>query len=296
MPSVNVLTPPIQGRPEWYTGAVGKFDFRVVAEPTQVNVGEPIALTLRVTDLSSGPVNLDYLAVPALDRLSTLTDYFKVPDNPLGGISDGRTKTFTQTIRPRNADVTEIPPLPMSSFDPKTGTYSTIWTKPIPVTVHDVATVSASDLVGGESRTKQPTSQTLTEIDGGILANYTGDNLLESQSTEITPAVLAAIALPPIAFVGIAFALLYQKRMHTDASKHKTAKKVALKTIRTYSQANRDVPIQEFAEALRTLQTDVPNHADLQSLLKRCDAAQFGGYVDASLFEDANKLVETISC
>jgi len=295
MPSINVLTPPLQGRPEWYTGAVGQFDFRVVAEPTHVNVGEPITLTMRVTDLSSGPINLDYLSAPALDRLSALTDYFKVPDKPLGGIAEGRTKTFTQTIRPRRADVTEIPPLPMSSFDPKTGAYSTIWTKSIPVSVQDVATVSASDLVGGDPRTSQSPRQTLTEIDGGILANYTGNNLLESQTTEVTPLVLAAVALPPLVFTGVLVGLFYQRRLKTDESKLKSAKKHAIQTIRSGIQPNNDVQIHHIAQALRTIQSDVPQQAEVQTLLNRCDAAQFGGFEDDSLLEDANKILETIS-
>lgn len=295
MPTIHVLTPPLQGRPEWYTGAVGQFDFRVVAEPTHVNVGEPITLTMRVTDLSSGPINLDYLSAPALNRLSTLIDYFKVPDKPLGGITEGRTKTFTQTIRPRRADVTEIPPLPMSSFDPITGTYITIWTKPIPVTVSDVATVSASDLIGGDSQSSQPKNQTLTEIDGGILANYTGDDLLESQTTEVTPLVLAAVALPPLMFTGVLVGLFYQRRSRTDASKLKFAKKNAIQTIRSGIQSNNEVQIHHIAQALRTIQADVPQQAEVHALLKRCDAAQFGGFEDESLLEDANKILETIS-
>lgn len=295
MPTIEVLTPPEKDCPEWYSGAVGRFDFRVVAEPTHVNAGEPITLTMRVTDLSSGPVNLDYLSAPLLDRVTALTSQFKVPDKPLGGTIQGRTKTFTETIRPRTGGITEIPPLPMSSFDPITKTYTTVWTNAIPITVDTVATVSASDLVGGRTQPTTMKPQHVTEVDGGILANYTGDELLQSQTTEVTPTLVATIAFPPIAFGALGCFIMIRRRAQSDASILKSTKKHAIQTLRSLSNAKDKEQVQQIAKALRTLEKDKTVSREVKSLLQRCDAAQFGGFADNTLAHDAKTLVEHMS-
>ena len=295
MPNIHVLSTPQQDRPAWHTGAVGTFDYRVVAEPTHVNVGEPITLTMRVTDLSSGPVNLDYLSAPALDRVPALTNQFKVPDKPLGGTTEGRTKTFTLTIRPKQAGVTEIPPLPMSSFNPKTNAYQTTWTKAIPLKVNAVATVSASDLVGGKPQSTPPQTEQLTEVEGGILANYTGNDLLKTQRTELTPMLFAAVAFPPFTCALIAIAILMQRRTKTDASKQKGAVKNAAKTIRSIPITQNANQVQQIAGALRTLQENANMPSEVTTLLKRCDAAQFGGLTDETIAKDANILLEAMT-
>jgi hypothetical protein len=295
LPTIRVLTPPLQNQPDWYTGAVGTFDFRIVAQPTRVNVGEPISITMRVTDISSGPVNVDYLSAPALDRLPALTSSFKVPDKPLGGTVQGRTKTFTQTIRPRKAGITEIPPLPMSSYDPNSGEYVTVWTKAIPITVDTVATVSASDVVGGTPQNNLPEMQQRADVDGGILANYVGNELLESQTTTFTPALLATVALPPFVFGGIVVILFYNRNSKSESAMKKHAKKQALQTIRSCEKLQSKAQVQKIAQALRVLQIDSGQDDMVRSLLQRCDAAQFGGYEDATLIQDANAVLETIS-
>lgn len=295
LPTIRVLTPPLQNQPEWYTGAVGTFDFRIIAQPARANVGEPISITMRITDISSGPVNLDYLSAPALDRLPALTSNFKVPDKPLGGTVEGRTKIFTQSIRPRNDGVTEIPPLPMSSYDPISDEYVTVWTKAIPITVDAVATVTASDVVGGTVQKNQPVTQQRTEVDGGILANYVGNDLLVSQTTEFTPVLLATIALPPFVFIGCAVSLFFKRRSQSDSAMEKISKKQAMQTIRSCEHLQSKVQVQKFARALRTLQKDSGQVDNVQLLINRCDAAQFGGFEDATLIQDANKVMEAIS-
>ncbi len=294
MPIIEVLTPPLTNQPTWYTGAVGLFDFRIVAEPTHVNVGEPITLTMRITDLSSGPVNLDYLSATALDRFPALTNNFKVPDKPLGGTVQGRTKTFTQTIRPRKDNITEIPSLPMSSFDPNTGEYITTWTKAIPITVNAVETVSANDLIGGSMEISSKITP-LTEVDGGILANYTGDSILRSQNTELNGLLIFIISLPPSLCLAIIIMVMIQRRSNTEHAKQKAIMKNALQTIRTVKAASNKDEVQQIAQALRAIEPNVEQKDTVKTLLQRCNAAQFGGLQDEQLAHDVNAFAEAIS-
>ena len=293
VPAITVLTPPEQGRPDWYTGAVGSFTFRVVAQPTEVNVGEPITLTMRITDTSLGPVNLDYLSAPSLDRVPALTQSFKVPDKPLGGTVQGRTKTFTTTIRARKAGVTEIPALPMSSFNPTAEQFETMWTNPIPITVHAVDTVTASDLIGGTPSQTENSTEHQTEVAGGILANYIGDDLLLSQTTEWSPSLLASIALPPFACSCLAFGIFIRKQSRSEVAVTKYKRRKAIKTIRTLATSGNANQAQQVAKALRALDPESSSNVELTKLLQRCDASQFGGAKDVTLAQDANAFVDT---
>ena len=43
--------PPEEGRPPFYAGAVGRYDLRVTAKPTEVAVGDPITVQLEIRDV-----------------------------------------------------------------------------------------------------------------------------------------------------------------------------------------------------------------------------------------------------
>jgi hypothetical protein len=295
MPTIEVLAPPSADKPAWYSGAVGTYDFRMVADPTHVKIGEQITLTMRITDRTMGPINLDFLSAPHLDRVPALTTHFRVPDTPLGGIIEGRTKTFTQSIRPRSDGVTKIPPLPMSSYDPISETYQTVWTKPISITVDPVATVSAGDLVSDIPSTTSITM--LTEVDGGILANYTGEDLLKSHRISLSPLLIATVSLPPCTFASILCVIVYRRRTKKSRLSKKGRIRHATTSIRRAITLDGGQQVQTLSIALRELQ-DVKSGSnfsmEIDALLTRCDAMQFGGFDDVTLAKDAETLMEAI--
>lgn len=298
LPVIEVLTPPSKDKPPWYSGAVGTYDFRLVAEPTHVKVGEPISITMRVTDRSSGPINLDFLSPPRIDRVAALTDHFRVPDTPLGGVVDGRTKIFTQSIRPRNDSTTEIPPLPMTSFDPVSLTYKTVWTNSIPISVEAVVTISAGDLVGINSGSSTIEHTKLTEVEGGILANYTGNDLLNSQRVTLSPLLITSITAPPLVFVCVLGSLWLGRRSRTfDLSTKGRVKRVAT-SIKHAATLEGEEQVQSISTALRELQhvrTKGDTFAEeICELLRRCDATQFGGLTDTTIAKDASSLMEAL--
>lgn len=297
-PTIEVLTPPLTDKPSWYSGAVGHFDFRVIADPVQVKVGEPITITMRVTDLTSGPVNLDYLRPTLLNRIPALTETFKVPDKPIGGAINGRTKIFTQTIRPRNDTPHEIPSLPFTSYEPSSDSYITSWSKAIPITVESVKTISASDLVGSASQTVSHGNAPV-EVEGGILANYAGESLLESENISITPMLIVTVAAPPLCFFAILIYFGMAKHAKLPSTRRKGAKKHATRILKHATRLASANQATEIAKAIRTLQEDTHACAQqstkMEELLERCNAMQFGGINDATLASDAVTLVEQLS-
>lgn len=136
LPQLNILPVPDDGRPPDYNGAVGRYRITSTARPTQVPVGDPITLSLTIR----GNGNLESLSAPRLDRVEALTRDFEIPPESLAGSVIGAEKVFTQTVRAKRADVTQIPAIPFSFFDPDSGQFSTARSTPIPIKVRPAET------------------------------------------------------------------------------------------------------------------------------------------------------------
>ncbi|MDP7069839.1 MAG: BatD family protein [Phycisphaerales bacterium] len=196
---VDVQTPPTSGRPATWSGAIGQYRFDVSASPTEVVVGEPITLTMRITDVGSGPSDLELLQAPALSHDEALTESFRVPDDRPGGVVSGRTKTFTQSIRPVSAEVDFIPPIPLAYFDPLTRKYDIAFSRPIDIQVTSSLQLDAATL-GGPQHSGPRELDEVTSVRGGLLANYTDpDTLLATQRRPGAGWLAGIMVTPPIA-------------------------------------------------------------------------------------------------
>jgi hypothetical protein len=214
-PDVTVKPLPEAGQPPSFAGAVGSFAFAVSAAPADVAVGDPVTLTIAVTDLTDR-AKLELIAPPRLDRVAALTSDFRVHTDPAAGTIDGRTKTFTQTIRPMRDDVTQIPPLPFASFDPQREAYVTVTSAAIPLKVRPAEAIAAGDVIGAAPPAGGPAE--LTEVAGGILANETDVRALLAVAPPVSRDLALAIAvLPPVAFLGAALGRSGLRRARGDA-------------------------------------------------------------------------------
>lgn len=213
--NVTVQALPTEGQPAWFSGAVGRFVFDVTATPTDVAIGDPITLTLRVTDRGQRPANLELLQSPRIDRMPELESGFRVPREQLGGTVQGTSKVFTQTIRATSDTITEIPSLPFTFFEPDSDKYVTSWSKPIPLDVRTASTVSTANVLSAGGAI-QSTPDELKNVSGGILANYTGSRLLEDQSIKPSIGLLVLLVLPPLVFLFITFTNQRRVRLQGD--------------------------------------------------------------------------------
>ncbi len=141
--ATQVLPIPMVGRPPDYRGAVGKYEIFTQARPTSVKAGDPITLDIGIN--GSGPMQL--VQSPPLAELKQVTDDFKVSNQPLAGYVRNHTKLFTTTIRPRREGITEIPPIPLSFFNPETQSFETVLSEPIPITVTQSDSLSLDSIV-----------------------------------------------------------------------------------------------------------------------------------------------------
>lgn len=165
LPELHVRAVPDDGRPADFNGAVGRFRMRATAKPATVPVGDPITLTLVI----SGEGDLERLGAPRLDRVTELTRDFEVPTETLAGSIEGRSKLFSMTIRALREDVSAIPAIPFSFFDPDSERFETVTTDPIPLKVLPAQRIEAATLLDpGATGASGP----LEEVAGGLLANY----------------------------------------------------------------------------------------------------------------------------
>ena len=147
-----VVRPLPQGnRPASFENAIGSaFSIGVQASRTVVQVGDPIALTVRIR--GDGP--LEGLSLPRLDGEGGLPEaLFSVVDSEVVGVidADENAKDFNVTVRVRSAEAREIPPIEFSYFDPQQGAYATVRSQPIALSVAGSNLVGAADVTAAPS-------------------------------------------------------------------------------------------------------------------------------------------------
>lgn len=153
---INVLPLPDEGKPEGFSGAVGKYDFTVTATPELVKVGDPITLRMTV----SGQGDLKTITMPSFTDAS-----FKIYDPQIK--DEGNAKVLEQVIIPTTTDIKEVPRLSFSYFDTESRKYETITRGPFPVVVSAPSPGEEFKAVGFE--TSKPSVQFNEEVGRDIV-------------------------------------------------------------------------------------------------------------------------------
>ena len=223
---------PEQGRPADFSGLVGKYSVTASAAPTDVYVGDPITLTVRVT----GPHYLDNVELPPLGQQTDLTDAFKIPSEMAEGKVNGPVKVFTQTIRAKRADVKEIPRIRVPYFDAQTETYTAAYTEPIPLSVKGTRVVTAMDAEGTASGGVPATR--LEKWSKGIAHNYEDMSVIEDMSGGQGAQVFSAVWWVMMGTPVFAYLLLFSMAW---AVRRRTADPDAVAARRAYRRFIRDI-------------------------------------------------------
>jgi len=126
------------GAPESFQGAVGQFEMKAQISRTEVDVGEPVQVTLRI----SGTGNLAMLQAPLLNAPGIFEAYEPEVNTVIesGGRRVRGTKTFTYLLVPRSNGTFEVPPIEFAYFDPAGGRYRTLRADPMTISVTGTAT------------------------------------------------------------------------------------------------------------------------------------------------------------
>lgn len=205
---------PTTSRPALFNGMVGDYTIEVSAEPTQVRVGDPITLTVKITAAEY----MENIFFQPLRYQPYLVNRFEIPSDRSLPLREGKTKTYTQTIRPLATSNNEVPPIQLAFFSPASNAYVTVESAAIPITVSPADEIS---VFGGAAY-----QQCLRAVDEGIRHNYENPDMLISKPLPLfgwahPVVVLMLLLIPPLAMGGISLGSLFGEKKHHI---HRTAK------------------------------------------------------------------------
>lgn len=212
--SLHVSNLPLAGRPPGFSGHIGEYRISSSAEPTEVNVGDPITLTV----VLEGPDYLGAVNLPPLSSQPELARDFKIPEERADGRIEGKRKIFSQTIRAKHEEVTEIPAIDLVYFDTESGRYMTASSDPIPLVVHETKVVTALD---AEGVALGPTATPVEKWKEGIAYNYEGFDLITPQDFGLSSMVrdtgwLVAFIAPPSVYLLLLVGVVVVRRRRAD--------------------------------------------------------------------------------
>jgi hypothetical protein len=126
---------PETGKPEDFTGAVGRFDFKAIPSKTVLKNGESLDLNVNVT----GTGNLKLFTLPKPIMPSALEMYDPIHDENVSTPLTGMTGKISDkyTIIPQYKGNYQIKPLRFTYFDLDSKSYKTITSQPITINVMD---------------------------------------------------------------------------------------------------------------------------------------------------------------
>ncbi len=148
--TINVLPLPQEGKPESFSGAVGQFDFQASIGPEEVKVGDPITLRMKIR----GTGNLKAANFPILPQ-----DNFKFYDPEIK--EENNVKTLEQVIIPQTDQITQVPILQFSYFNPEFKKYEAITQGPFPIKVTKPNEAESLKVVGLEQSDSLPKFEVL---------------------------------------------------------------------------------------------------------------------------------------
>ena len=287
---LDVKELPQEGQPGDFYGLVGNYTISADATPKEVNVGDPITLTIRV----GGSQYLKSVEWPNLENIPEMAESFKIPSERSDGeIHDGA-KVFTQTIRPNHENVTQIPPIPLSFFYAAAGQYRTVTTKPIPLKVSPTRVVTGVDV---ESHQFSSARKQIKAIAEGLSANYTSSDALVNQRFSPLTAVTspAFIGLYAIPFIALLISLISRYALADSpqrraANKRKKAHSLVVKQL--CHAAAHEKPSQQVLVALKRYVADKFSKSAGALTAQDCGDVILENTKDAQLAEQYQDIME----
>jgi len=128
---IEVLPLPEEGRPADFGGAVGQWKLEVTAKPTNIAVGDPITLTIKV----SGNGNIDTVPMPKLGSLDGFKTYDPTTKTTKDDLNTTGERVMQQVLIAKSTEVKELPEMRLVYFDPVERAYKTEVQSPIKLVV-----------------------------------------------------------------------------------------------------------------------------------------------------------------
>ncbi len=128
---ITVRDLPERARNARFANIVGPCVLRTSEAPVQMTVGQPALFTVHLDDLAFAR-HITSLPSVAFDGLRS---DFHLSREPIREDTTENTRSFTHVLRPLRPGIKRIPAVVIQTFDPSSGTYRTLRSEPIPISV-----------------------------------------------------------------------------------------------------------------------------------------------------------------
>ena len=316
--TLDVRPFPNKGRPESFSGAVGKgFAIDVAAQRSVVRVGDPIRLTVTI----SGDGNVEGASLPALSADGGLDpNRFRLPDDKVAGVFDKEhnSKQFQVQVRVLDESVVEIPSIAYSWFDAEREEYNTARSDPIALRVTPAKMVGADAVLSANSNGQaalDPTSDQPSESTPADDANRSyslagADLAIQTDPAKLLVSPQTMLSATQIQVAGYAvgsacllIALVDLRRRKTPRQQQQLASSIKSKRkrIKSLSTWNEKGAAQEIAEQLRPLVAELSevDRALVEPVISHCETIAYrpgesGDATNPQLIEKAVAVLDLI--
>ncbi|MDR0391201.1 MAG: BatD family protein [Planctomycetaceae bacterium] len=206
---VNVIDVPVEGRPDSYIGAFGKFDLATDIQPRKAKRGEPMTLTLKLI----GEGSTGNIRPPDLTANQEVTANFKTHSPTEEG--DEHSCTFTYPIRATQSGQIIFPSIPITYFDVQNERFVTLQSQSIGLEISDSEQLNDSFFGNRVS-----TSGNFEYSDGGLLANMASRSDVVNQAVDFFSWLLFIVCLF-LLYVLIWLFSIFHRRFGSDPNKRR---------------------------------------------------------------------------
>lgn len=314
---ISVKPLPEAGKPEDFSGAVGKFNFKVTPSRTGLKFGESLDLDVSVT----GTGNLKLFSLPKPEVASTLEMYdpehTENVSTPLTGMTGNISDKYT--IIPQSKGNFPIKPMRFTYFDLSSGSYKTITSPQIMLNVLDGPGLSnSSPVASGTNKVSVTANKAFA-----FIKQKTTLKPIESNDFLGSGLFYSLLILP---FLGIPALILFRKRKEaedadivgnkkkksnalakkylSEAQKqinHKEPFYIALeKALHNFLKAKlsietSDMSKDKISEILLSRNANSETISDFITLTENCELARYAPSTSVTIQQDYDKAVEIIS-
>lgn len=315
---ISVKALPESGKTEDFTGAVGRFDFKVKPSKTVLKNGESLDLDVSV----AGTGNLKLFTLPKPVLPAALEMYDPIHDENVSTPLTGMTGKISDkyTIIPQYKGSYQIKPLRFTYFDLSSNSYKTISSQPITITVMDGPSMASSEKTAPNSTIKTEVAITKT------FAYNKQKTTLKSMEKEdfIGSGLFYSLVFLP--FLAIPFLIVGKRRKDAsdndvagnkikrsnalakkylgDAKKHIGNKEpfyIALeKAMHNFLKAKLHIETSEMSkekisELLQSRNAQLDTISEFITLTENCEFARYAPSTETAIQQDFDKAVAIIS-
>lgn len=257
---IHVQPLPAEGAPESFSGAIGTFQMKVTAGPTDPAVGDPITVQVEI----SGKGALDAVKLPEQPAWREFKVYPPTSKTaPSDAFGQAGAKTFEMVVEPQNHEIRRLPPVQFSFFDPEARTYRTLTGPTFPLSVSQGTPGSAPPpaLPNAAPSGEQPAADDLVHIKPRLDGSAAAGRLLLRE-----PWFLAMLALPPAAWLALLVARRRREALANNPRllrQRQVARRIreGLQELRAHADAQQAEPF--FATLFRLLQEQLGERLDM---------------------------------